>query len=236
MAVHKAPPSLGFSRQEHWSGLPFPSPVTPSIHSIHPGEPSPKVPLEYLLPFLRMLLIFSLVNPREEEPGRLWSIGLQRVRHDWSNFACTHNRRHPVWFAPAHKTRHLQPAFCLVLLGTCRPCVGIDMGLLVIVLATLSKPRDRFQGKSQYLISWSFPLKGKRIGQRLSVLCASSRHITLCFHRTNISSAEISPFKRPLKTQRDRVEREVGGGIRMGNTCISMADSCQCMTKTTTIL
>ena len=27
MAAHQAPPSLGFSRQEHWSGLPFPSPV-----------------------------------------------------------------------------------------------------------------------------------------------------------------------------------------------------------------
>ena len=38
------------------------------------------------------------------------------------------------------------------------------------------------------------------------------------------------------KTQRDRVEREDGGGIGMGNTCKSMADSCQCMTKTTTIL
>ena len=38
------------------------------------------------------------------------------------------------------------------------------------------------------------------------------------------------------KTQRDRVEREVGGGIGMGNTCKSIADSCQCMTKTTTIL
>ena len=38
------------------------------------------------------------------------------------------------------------------------------------------------------------------------------------------------------KTQRNRVEREVGGGIGMGNTCKSMADSCQCMTKTTTIL
>ena len=38
------------------------------------------------------------------------------------------------------------------------------------------------------------------------------------------------------KTQRDQVEREVGGGIGMGNTCISMADSCQCMTKTSTIL
>ena len=38
------------------------------------------------------------------------------------------------------------------------------------------------------------------------------------------------------KTQRERVEREVGGGIGMGNTRKSMADSCQCMTKTTTIL
>ena len=38
------------------------------------------------------------------------------------------------------------------------------------------------------------------------------------------------------KTQRDGVEREVGGGMGMGNTCKSMADSCQCMTKTTTIL
>ena len=38
------------------------------------------------------------------------------------------------------------------------------------------------------------------------------------------------------KTQRNRVESEGGGGIGMGNTCKSMADSCQCMTKTTTIL
>ena len=26
-AAYQAPPSLGFSRQEHWSGLPFPSPI-----------------------------------------------------------------------------------------------------------------------------------------------------------------------------------------------------------------
>ena len=37
-------------------------------------------------------------------------------------------------------------------------------------------------------------------------------------------------------TQRDRMGREVGGGFRMGNTCKSMADSYQCMAKTTTIL
>ena len=38
------------------------------------------------------------------------------------------------------------------------------------------------------------------------------------------------------KTQRDGMEREAGGGIGMGNTCKSLADSCQCMAKTTTIL
>ena len=38
------------------------------------------------------------------------------------------------------------------------------------------------------------------------------------------------------KTQRDRMGREAGVGIGMGNTCKSMADSCQCMAKTNTIL
>ena len=38
------------------------------------------------------------------------------------------------------------------------------------------------------------------------------------------------------KTQRDGMEREAGGRIVMGNTCKSMADSCQRMAKTTTIL
>ena len=31
------------------------------------------------------------------------------------------------------------------------------------------------------------------------------------------------------------MEKEVGGGIGMGNTCKPMADSSQCMTKPTTI-
>ena len=38
------------------------------------------------------------------------------------------------------------------------------------------------------------------------------------------------------KTQRNRVERVVGGGIEMGNTCNSMADSYQCMTKLYNVL
>ena len=38
------------------------------------------------------------------------------------------------------------------------------------------------------------------------------------------------------KAQRDGMGREAGGGIGIGNTCKSMADSCQCMAKTTIIL
>ena len=38
------------------------------------------------------------------------------------------------------------------------------------------------------------------------------------------------------KTQRDRVGWVVGVGIGMGNTCKSMAESFQCVTKPTTIL
>ena len=36
-------------------------------------------------------------------------------------------------------------------------------------------------------------------------------------------------------TLRDGMEREVVGGFWMGNTCVPVADSCQCMAKTTTI-
>ena len=37
-------------------------------------------------------------------------------------------------------------------------------------------------------------------------------------------------------TQRDGMGKEVGGGFRMGDTCTPMADSCECVAKTTTIL
>ena len=36
--VHKALLSMGFSRQEHWSGLPFPSPGDLSDPGIEPGS------------------------------------------------------------------------------------------------------------------------------------------------------------------------------------------------------
>ena len=55
MGAHQAPPSLGFSRQEHWSGLPFPSPMHESekwkwsrpvmSDSSRPHGPQPTRPL-----------------------------------------------------------------------------------------------------------------------------------------------------------------------------------------------
>ena len=39
-AAHQAPQSMGFSRQEYWSGLPFPSPGDLPDPGIEPGSPS----------------------------------------------------------------------------------------------------------------------------------------------------------------------------------------------------
>ena len=36
----QAPPSMAFSRQEYWSGLPFPSPGELSDSGIKPGSPA----------------------------------------------------------------------------------------------------------------------------------------------------------------------------------------------------
>ena len=47
--AHQAPPSMGFSRQEYWSGLPFPSPgdlTDPGIEPRSPALPSDILPSE----------------------------------------------------------------------------------------------------------------------------------------------------------------------------------------------
>ena len=38
--AYQAPPSVGFSRQEYWSGLPFPSPGDPPDPGIEPRSPT----------------------------------------------------------------------------------------------------------------------------------------------------------------------------------------------------
>ena len=44
--AHQAPRSLGFSRQEHWSGLPFPSPMHKSESEVAQLCPSLSDPMD----------------------------------------------------------------------------------------------------------------------------------------------------------------------------------------------
>ena len=108
----QAPPSLGFSRQEYWSGLPFPSPgdlLDPGIEFRSPALPPHGLPARTSLvaqtvkhlPAMRETQFQSLGGedplekevvthssilawkiPWTEETGRLQSMGSQRVGHD----------------------------------------------------------------------------------------------------------------------------------------------------------
>ena len=102
--------------------------------------------------------------------------------------------------------------------------------MLMITLNAKQKKRHR-------CIEQSFRLCGRRRAQNVS----REQHRTCILSRVKqITSPGWMHETRARtwctgKTQRDRVEREVGGGIRMGNTCKPMAVSFQCMTKSTTI-
>ena len=52
LAAHQAPLSLGFSRQKHWSGLPFPSPMheSESENEVAQSCPTLSDPMDCSLP------------------------------------------------------------------------------------------------------------------------------------------------------------------------------------------
>ena len=104
---HQAPPSLGFSMQEHWKRLPFPSPMHESekwkwSRSVvsDPSRPYGLQPTRLLLPWdfpgkstgvechcLLQQWTWTCANSRRwcgtARPGMLQSMGSQRVGHDW---------------------------------------------------------------------------------------------------------------------------------------------------------
>ena len=66
--VHQAPLSMGFSRQEYWSGLPFPPSgdlLNPGIELTSPSSPifqMDSLPLSHLVPFPSLSFSFFLVK------------------------------------------------------------------------------------------------------------------------------------------------------------------------------
>ena len=104
-AALQAPLSMGFSSQEHWSGLPFPPPGIVLTQGWNPrarisciagrlfaAEPPGQPPLllrghVYAPLFWAMAPLSSTLAwkiPWTEEPGRLQSMGSQRVGQDWA--------------------------------------------------------------------------------------------------------------------------------------------------------
>ena len=67
--AYQAPPSMGFSRQEYWSGVPLPSPkifVDVCIDALKRAVAPHSSTLAWKIPWTK-------------EPGRLQSMGSQRV-------------------------------------------------------------------------------------------------------------------------------------------------------------
>ena len=92
MAAHQAPLSLGFSRKEHWSRLPFPSPMHPHMLShfscvqlCDPIDDSHQAPPS--TGFFRQEYWSELPFP---SPG-LWSMELQRNGYERATKHSTHS-------------------------------------------------------------------------------------------------------------------------------------------------
>ena len=89
--AYQVPLSVGFSRQEYWSGLPFPSPGDLPDPGIEPGSPVsradslPSEPPGKVSPTLWVLT--RVGQAWTEESDRLQSMRSQRVAHNWSNLA-----------------------------------------------------------------------------------------------------------------------------------------------------
>ena len=108
----------------------------------------------------------------------------------------------------------------------CNPNWHIFLRIGATRLKAISSIRKK-ENKTVYVFYFLIPLIEKET--RLQI--QDTRNQTQKLFYSNSARAWCTG-----KIKRDWVEREVGGGIGMGNTCKSIADSRQCMTKPTTIL
>ena len=122
MAAHQAPQSLGFSRQEHWSGLPFPSPIVFPSKFGHLQLP---VSLDtsfqqHFFPFTNVLsLSFPSLTPVRDKPLLLFlkplQLCLSRVYPTGAGLCLWMTVPAPMlWSAPR---QCYFPLVCLLLLG-----------------------------------------------------------------------------------------------------------------------
>ena len=100
MAAHQAPLSLGLSRQEHWSGLPFPS----SMHESEKWKWSRSVVSDSLRP--HGLQPTRLISPWDF-PGKSAGVGCHRLLPCcvYNSILCVHLCAFPVYVHQYHFSR-----------------------------------------------------------------------------------------------------------------------------------
>ena len=75
MVANQAPPPMGFSRQEYWSGLPFPSPGDLPDPGIKPGSPALQADALTSANCLKWMLrstLFTKLVPKAAHTGLSW--------------------------------------------------------------------------------------------------------------------------------------------------------------------
>ena len=225
MAAHQAPLSLGFSRQEYWSGLPFPSPMHACMLScfscvqlcVTPQTAAHQAPLS--TGFSRQEYWSGLLFPSPNPLIRSWYFS------------------EPVCLGcDCHK-------YCLAFTHT--PSVRKSTGPGVVYFF------PSLQGLEGGGV-WVFSLRSVSVLEKPSGFDFGKEGEGGMFQENSIETCILSRVKQTTspswmhetsarawctgKTQKDHVEREVGVGIGMGNTCKSMADSFECMTRPATVL
>ena len=129
--THQGPLSMEFSRQEYWSGLPFPSPGDLPDPGLEPRFLSSYIPASLVAQTVKRLpakwetwvrslgwedlekemathsSTLAWKIPWMEEPGRLQSMGLQRVEHDWATFTFTFLYCRQILYHLSHQGRPL---------------------------------------------------------------------------------------------------------------------------------
>ena len=121
--TYQAPPSMGFSRQEYWSGVPLPSPTEcqylwnialtfflllsraslvaqrlkclPARRETWVQSLGREDPLEKEMATHSSILAWRI--PWTKEPGRLQSTGSQRVGHDWAASLSLSIKNYTLW-------------------------------------------------------------------------------------------------------------------------------------------
>ena len=97
-AAHQAPPSLGFSRQEHWSQLPFPSPM----HESENWKWSHSVVSDSLQP--HGLQPTRLLRPWDF-PGKSTGVGCHCLLQKWTGMGEFNSDDHYIYYCGQESLR-----------------------------------------------------------------------------------------------------------------------------------